>query len=402
MSRRIVPLLVSALALSACSSDQSVQLPVTIDPPVSTLPSSGAPQPVASPAIEAIVDALRGHAVVAIGETHGSADLRAFLVELSRDRSFREATHTIAVEVSTSAQETIDAYLAGSVDDRTLLAALRDGIFSETGAADIRILELYQAVRDVNRNSDASHQLRVLAVDAPLSWATVDAAADLAAIDRERAMASTLTGVLNRGEHALWVVGASHLTTTETPPPPGPSSAPGLLPSANARGLLEQSHPGSVSAIALYSGFGPQTAELEPRLPVSVVPGVLSISGTWVAGLPSSAQGSPNAPGQVLVPVAGADSGGSIPALPSGPPPPRQGLPASMPLPAVPARIGDSFDGLLYLGKCNELRADIPPRTVFEDATYRAELDRRFNATQHHPFAPDEYYSVMSSLFGQC
>ena len=60
------------------------------------------------------------------------------------------------------------------------------------------------------------------------------------------------------------------------------------------------------------------------------------------------------------------------------------------------------FDGLLYLGACNDLRADLPPRTVFDDPTYRAELDRRFRATRHHPFDPDEFYSVTSSLFGRC
>ncbi len=403
MSPRILSLMLCSLALGAGGAAQSAQQPAPTGPPVLAPPPGAATEPTAEPAVEAIVAALRDRPIVAIGETHGSADLRAFLVELSRDRSFREVTHTVAVEVSSSAQATIDAFLDGTADDRTLLNALRDGIFSETGAADPRSLELYEAIRDANRDSDATHQLRVLAVDAPLSWAKVSGAADLASVDREQAMASALTGLVDQGEHVLWIVGAAHVTDAGTPPPAAPSSAPSPVRAATARGLIERTHPGSVYALALYSGFGPLTAQFEPRLGTPAAPSVISISGTWIASLPSSAQGSPNAPGQVLIAAPGADAHGPVPPLPSGPPP-QQGAPAVMPLPGAgtPATIGDSFDGLLYLGACSDLRADLPPRTVFDDPVYRAELDRRFRATQHHPFDPDEYYSVTSSLFGHC
>ena len=180
MSHRILLLMLCSLAPGAGGAARSTQPSAPINPPVLARSPGEATEPATEPAVEAIVTAVREHPIVAIGETHGSADLRAFLVGLSRDRSFREVTDTIAVEVSSSAQATIDAFLDGSADDHTLLDALRDGIFSETGAADPRSIELYQAIRDANRDSDATHQLRVLAVDAPLSWAKVDAAADLA------------------------------------------------------------------------------------------------------------------------------------------------------------------------------------------------------------------------------
>ena len=403
MSHRILLLMLCSLAPGAGGAARSTQPSAPINPPVLARSPGEATEPATEPAVEAIVTAVREHPIVAIGETHGSADLRAFLVGLSRDRSFREVTDTIAVEVSSSAQATIDAFLDGSADDHTLLDALRDGIFSETGAADPRSIDLYQAIRDANRDSDATHQLRVLAVDAPLSWAKVDAAADLAAVDREQAMASALTGLLDQDERALWIVGAAHVTDAGTPPPAAPS--PGVAPvrAANARRLIERTHPGSVYALSLYSGFGPLTAQFEPRLGTPAAPSVISISATCVAALPSSAQGSPNAPGQVLIAAPGAGTAGPAQPLPSGPPP-QLGAPAVMALPdgGTPATIGDSFDGLLYLGACNDLRADLPPRTVFDDPTYRAELDRRFRATRHHPFDPDEFYSVTSSLFGRC
>lgn len=327
-------------------------------------------------AVAGIVAALGRRPIVAIGETHGIAQLHEFLVRLVRDPRLRTATTTVAVEVSSSAQPAIDAYVDGRLADGSrLLHALRDGIFSETGGADPRELDLYRAVRDANRTAPPGERLRILATDAPLSWARITRPGDLAAIDRETAMARILADdVLARGRTALWIVGGSHLMPGVFParPSAGPldGNAPGM-----ARGLLEQRHPHTVHEIRFHTGFGERTAELERPMAGWPVPAVVAADR---GRLRAALAGGPDGGGDVL----GA-GGGASPDLDS-------------------SHSDTSPAALLYLGTCASLTPLVPDLTVFDDPAYRSELDRRYRLAGRGAFDPAAYVRTVRSLVGRC
>jgi hypothetical protein len=355
-----------------------------------TVPSGDPDEPRPVEAVRGIVAAFGRRPIVAIGETHGNLQLHEFAVRLVRDRRLRAVTTTIAVEVSSSAQEVIDAYVDGRViDDARLLDTLRDSIFSETGGADPRELDLYRAVRDANRAAPAAERLRVLATDAPLSWRRITRPGDLAAIDRETAMARILDeNVVARGRTALWIVGASHLRPGLFPALPSGDATDGNAPGM-ARGLLERRRPHSVYEIRFYTGFGDRTAELERRMRRWPVPSVVRADRGWLrTALAGDLEGdllTGGAPpsdvvtggGATTGPGAGGDSG-----------PDTTGSDVS---PAA----------LLHLGTRDSLTPLVPDPQVFDDPAYRAELDRRYRLAGRGSFDPDAYVRSARSLFAQ-
>jgi len=285
------------------------------------------------PAVDGVVAAFGQHRVVAIGETHGSLDLHDFLLTLVRDARFAAAAQVVAVEVGSSAQPAIDAYLDHRLGDDALLAALRDGIYSDSGAADPRTVDLYRAVRDANSNRKPEHRTRIRAADAPLSWRRVPAS-DTLDKDRETAMADVIrTSVLDRRRRVLWVVGGAHLAK------------------GAARGILEGHLDQSIYTLSLYTGFGKQTRQLERRTAGWPVPSVIPIPGTWLSQV--AELGNPNGPTDVMVPVAPSEAAEPPPG--SAPPAPP-GLPAALLSPS-------ELDALLFLGRCGALRAMLPPHT---------------------------------------
>jgi hypothetical protein len=347
-------------------------------------------------AVDGIVAAFSRRPIVAIGETHGNTQLHEFAVRLVQDRRLPAVTTTIAVEVSSSAQEVIDAYVDGrGVEDPQLLDALRDGIFSETGGADPRELDLYRAVRDANRAAPAAERLRVLATDAPLSWKRISRPGDLAAIDRESAMAQTLDEkVLALGHTALWIVGASHLrpglfpAMPSTGPDGGNATADGNAPGM-ARGLLEQRRPHSVYEIRFYTGFGERTAELERRMQRWPVPSLARADQGW---LRTALAG--DLRGDVLTGGGGPSDVVNGGAAPSGPGPGPDSGPDTTGSDVSPA-------ALLHLGTWDSLTPLVPDPHVFDDPAYRAELDRRYRLAGRGRFDPDAYIRNVRAVFDQ-
>ncbi|WP_157548289.1 hypothetical protein [Micromonospora sp. ATCC 39149] len=348
-------LLGSAGLVAGCSTPQPAA------PPGSTA------EPRAVPAVDGIVAALRDHPVVAIGETHGSLELHDFLLTLIRDARFAAAAQVVAVEVGATAQPAIDAYLDRRLGDKALLATLRNSIFSDSGAADPRTVDLYRTVRDANADREPHHRTRILAADAPLSWQQVPAS-DTVDKDREAAMAAVIgAGALDQRQRVLWVVGGAHLATQA------------------ARGALERHAGQPIYTLSLYTGFGRRTQELEGRTAAWPVPAVVPTRGTWLTGVDQL--GNPGAPGDVMQPV--------DPPARGTQPLPGTGLPTQ----PVQPTLAD-VDALLFLGRCGGLRPMLPPRSVFADHTYAAELNRRSRVMWGRDFDVDAYYAAASAQFG--
>jgi len=374
--------------------------------------SSAEQPPTVVDAVAGIVRAFDNHAVVAIGETHGNAELAVFLEAVLSNQAIRAQTHTLAVEVGASAQAEIDAYLAGSLDDESLLGALRESIFSETGAADPAAVELYRVVRDLNNADPSGVDWSIVAVDSPLQWSAITEAGALEEFDREADMSDALGRLVEGGQSVLWVVGGAHLApgvfevpaTVSLPAGPIPnrtsmfaldqdnvptawhSTRPQVPADADtvmvgsASALFETAHPGQLFVIQLYTGFRSRTAELEERLGPVQSPSLILVDASWLETEPNLELGASNAPRDVIT-----------------------GSPAgvvSTDDAAHNALVG--VDGLLYLGRCDELSARLPPDASFDDPEYVAEINRRLSLRGGDTFDETEYRTFLASIFGDC
>jgi hypothetical protein len=215
-------------------------------------------------------------------------------------------------------------------------------------------------------------------------------------------MAEVITQqVLDAGRRAVWVVGGGHLSPPQLTAPadaeaidpeavdPGSEGVQVPLeeapPSASALDRIEEAYPGAVFVATMYTGFSARTHELEAQLEEEVggieAPALLDLHGTWLGEDPAIELGSPNDTGDLIVDDA------------------DQTLTAESSNPPLAAR----QDALLWLGDCDSLSPRLPDESVFEDAAYRAELDRRVAISGlAQQFDVDGYFGYLTGLYGAC
>jgi hypothetical protein len=200
-----------------------------------------APQPIlatAQPAepIDAILNAFRTHAIVALGEDHGNEQQHTFIRALVRDPRFTATVNDIVVEFGNARyQDLIDRFITGEqVADDALRRVWRDTT-AITGVWDRPIYEeFYRAVRAVNTSLPRDRQIRVVLGDLPLDWDTAQRTPRTPGqrrlygqvvpdnppegfMDRDRHAADVIRReVLAKGRRALVLYGDMHLTRRPT------------------------------------------------------------------------------------------------------------------------------------------------------------------------------------------
>jgi hypothetical protein len=209
---------------------------------------------------EAVVDALLAlfaeTPVVAFGEHHGSAPEHQVLQALVCDPRFADTVDTVVVEFGNPRfQAVLDRYVAGDEVPPGELAAVwqettqrRSGVWN-----DPVYRQFFAVVRSTNRGRGPEEQVRVLAGDPPIDWATITDTEDcdqqdpscLEHWDREEHYVDVVRReVLAHDRTALLIAGAGHMTRRLEPGPP-PS-----IPQA-----LDAAHPGSVTIVLTHEQF---------------------------------------------------------------------------------------------------------------------------------------------------
>ena len=162
--------------------------------------------------IPAILEAFRSHAIVALGDAHGTAQAQAFLKALVRDPRFATTVNDIVIEFGNARyQSLVDRFVTGAdVPPDSLRLVWRNTTIANEIPVDE---EFFRVVRAVNASLPKAGRLRVLLGDPPIEWAEVRDRTDhyrwLAMRDSYPAALIQLE-VLARGRRALVVYGQLH------------------------------------------------------------------------------------------------------------------------------------------------------------------------------------------------
>jgi hypothetical protein len=223
-------------------------------------------------AIDAIIDAFRAHAVVALEEEHGDERAAAFRLSLVRDPRFSQAANDIVVEFGNARyQDVIDRFLAGGdVPANELTKVWQDTTLAHPIWDRPVYEDFFRAVRSINATLPEQRRLRVLLGDPPIDWATVRTTRDLqnASAGRSAHPADViLAKVLPQHRRALVVYGALHLLRKN--PLQGPNLIDRIERDAAVHAFVVISHPFAsldamgvnpaswpVPSLALTSGTG--------------------------------------------------------------------------------------------------------------------------------------------------
>lgn len=311
-------------------------------------------------AVDAVLGALEGHALVAMGEAHGLLQQHEMLQRLLRHPGLPARVDDIVVEFGNARyQPLLDRYIAGEeVSLADLQVVWRDHSVSPMQPWDGPLYQrFFETVRDVNRGLPPDARLRVIAGDPPIDWSAVTTRGEVFAWRMQRAahMADVVgRDVLSRGRRGLLIAGTLHLVKRS-------AQMPGTPAVKNALQLIEEQFPGSAFVMAPHTGFGAGTSDIEQGLSHWSRPAAAAIPGTWLSVLP----------GRMLFPdVVLAGPPGSTP------PDPWAGL-----------TFEDLIDAYLYFGPRETLTLAVPSPLLMRDDAYFAELNRRSLIVRGVPLA---------------
>ncbi len=167
------------------------------------------------PPKEFVLDALRRHRLVAIGELHHRPTYWALNCRVVRDPRFSMTTGTVYMELPMHAQELVDQFLtAEQLDTAPVIKMLRDNLW--TGWPDQPMLDFFVAVWETNQLLDETQRIRIMLVDMPRPWKDWIREGSLSKqrIDRDKLMADNVLADMTSSadkRHALFIVGYSHL-----------------------------------------------------------------------------------------------------------------------------------------------------------------------------------------------
>ena len=321
------------------------------------LPACDAATPVPADPITEIATALNSVWVVALGEHHGHQEFYDWLRVLLRDPRIQERVDDIAVEFGNALYQPVaDALMRGdSVSTDSVRMMWRNSVVSPNTVWDSPVYEAFvRDVQHINTTRTDGRTYRLLLADSPVEWNDVASFDDLLPfVDRSAAMAETVRReVLRLGRRALLIAGGAHLTRVNMVRP-NREGVPTAEVSVVAR--LAQTHPGAlfvVRSVARANNFDPA------RLG-AVTPGTMLFPVGWV----------------------GAVSANDIVTMRR-----RDGSPTTA---YGEATLADMVDAIIYWGPAEQNHFVDAAASVYQDAEYCAELERRSHAVREQPMNPE-------------
>ena len=238
-------------------------------------PRSDRKEPVAEPAIPAILAAFDTYDLVGMPAGHGLKDLDDLILTLVRDPAFPKKVNDIEIECGNSLyQDVLDRYTSGAdVPFREVQKVWRNTSQPQCGLSGFDE-QLVALVRAINRKLPREKALRVLGGDPPLDWDQIKTAEDLhkavLALRRDTSIASVIEKeVLAKHRKALMLMGSYH-----------------LLHGAGATGMTETKHPNATFVISELGTFGANAADAS-KTPFATwpIPALAAIKGTSLGKL---------------------------------------------------------------------------------------------------------------------
>ncbi len=251
---RAILLLTAALLAAGCQPNQPNQ-PSPLDQPGSSGATTSPPlawRPVA----DAVVDAFDDHAVVAIGEVHGSRAIHTILQELLGEPRLVGVMNDVAVEFGSARhQATIDRYVLGEEVPEAELEQVWTDTTQRSGVWNSPVYrDFFERIRGLNAGRRPADRIRVLLGDPPIDWDAITDTGDCAEDDPhcldhrlfqrdDHFVAVVRESSLAQGRRALVIAGAGHVRRN-----PGAESPLSLTDE------LDASHPGVTWAMLPVDG----------------------------------------------------------------------------------------------------------------------------------------------------
>lgn len=290
-----------------------------------------AARPDVEDATQAMIQAIRTHEIVMLGEIHGNRQEYEWLCKLVKTPGFADRVDDIVVEFGNSLyQKSVDRYIAGdNVPFAQVQKAWRN-VIGAVGPVSPVYGWFYKAVRESNLERPGGHKIRLLLGDPYGDWENIKNAEDLGPYlgHRDQWYAQVVKDeVLARHHHALLIMGAGHFLRRN-----GPGEVERAIRSAGVQPYLV------VFGTNAVGGYD----DLDPRFNGWQAPVIVPLSGNWMGDLPA-------------MPVI---NGGEI-------------APNSL-------KMKDVADAMLYLGRRDSLTAVNVPRSELVGTGYGKEVARRF------------------------
>ncbi len=173
-------------------------------------------EPIAEPAIPAILAAFDKYEVVAMPEDHGLKDLDDFIFALVRNPTFPDRVNDVVVECGNPLyQPLLDRYIAGEdvplVDVRRVWRNADQPICGGWGFGFFE--QLYPLLRAINQKLPPGKRIRALAGGLPIDWEQIKGFDDILKLGpRDAGIASVMEKeVLAKRRKALMLFGDFHL-----------------------------------------------------------------------------------------------------------------------------------------------------------------------------------------------
>jgi hypothetical protein len=299
-------------------------------------PSNAQTEPKIESATPAVVQAFQSHDIVMLGEPHGNKQEYDWLRSLVGTADFANRVDDIVVEFGNSLyQQTVDRYVSGEdVPLEKVQGAWRDTVAS-VGPPSPVYESLYQAVRETNLKRKGQHQIRVLCGDPNIDWKEVKEPKDILPYlkTRDQSYARVVeTEVIAKHQRALLIMGTFHFLRNFD-----------MMPARKQFDIEQQLRAAGANPYLIVFGTNTvgKSGELDHRFDSWSVPSIVPLADNWVGKLPA-------------IPVVTQGHG-----------------------PALPLKLKDGADALLYLGPTASLTTVQMTPSELAGTPYGKEIERR-------------------------
>tara|TARA_R110002073_G_scaffold313380_3_gene485336 strand:- start:42714 stop:43763 length:1050 start_codon:yes stop_codon:yes gene_type:complete len=227
--------------------------------------------------ITKIIALFKEKPLIAIGETHGHKQLYQFLTKLVQSEGFYKNVNAILIESGNALyQKTLDKYISG--EDVPLSELQKVWMNTTQSPVDAWSVDVYyiflKTIRELNNKNPKRYQIRVIAADPPIEWMNVNTNKEYitARGSRNKFYAKTaIEEVLNKKQKALLINGGAHF---------------GYTNAKKVNGIIEKTHPNTVTVILATSGLGRANKAMEKKLRNWPKGTITKLKNTWIGKLP--------------------------------------------------------------------------------------------------------------------
>lgn len=321
--------------------------------------------PTVRPAIDGILAAFETHPLVGIGDAHNLAQQEDFFVALIRDPRFAKEVGNVVVEFGTAThQDVLDRYInGGAVSFVELRSVWGDVVGATPAVTGLGYANFFVQVRTTNRSLPAEQRIRVWGGEPVLDWATVKTQSDIqpALAQRDSHPAALIKReILAKGKKALVIYGGAHFGMPGLPVELGPVEF--------LRDLVEEDYPDAFFIVVPYWGFLQKdcSAAFEQTHHDWPTPAMaFPVRGSTIEDALRRTGCAVERPGNTTI------------SLPNKTEAELAELQAKVATAFLDMLSGINGDALLYLGPAATLTRTPQEPSIYLDAAYRAEINRR-------------------------